>query len=174
MRKGIRHCRTCKKDRDMEERQCPVCWPRYRQGREDNLRKIAKSNGHCPFHPGTKSARRPGGLCRRCLTGYQEWRQKNAGKISEKASRSLQEVRCLALGRYGMVCACCGEKEVRFLSFDHVENDGKLARSKGMYGKRLYAWIAKQGAPPETLRVLCFNCNLGRQFNGGVCPHQGA
>ncbi len=22
------------------------------------------------------------------------------------------------------------------------------------------------------LRVLCYNCNLGRQNNGGTCPHQ--
>ncbi len=27
---------------------------------------------------------------------------------------------------------------------------------------------------PEGFQVLCWNCNLGKYYNGGVCPHRGA
>lgn len=31
--------------------------------------------------------------------------------------------------------------------------------------------IITAGFPPE-YQIQCFNCNLGRARNGGVCPHQ--
>jgi hypothetical protein len=24
----------------------------------------------------------------------------------------------------------------------------------------------------DTFQVLCFNCNIGRERNGGMCPHK--
>lgn len=30
---------------------------------------------------------------------------------------------------YGKVCACCGFDDIRFLSVDHVNNDGKRDRA---------------------------------------------
>lgn len=35
----------------------------------------------------------------------------------------------------------------------------------------MYRWLKKQGFPKGDFRVMCFNCNLGRQRNGGECPH---
>lgn len=34
----------------------------------------------------------------------------------------------------------------------------------------MYRWAILNGFPDE-LQLLCFNCNCGRQRNGGVCPH---
>ena len=25
---------------------------------------------------------------------------------------------------------------------------------------------------PDTIQILCFNCNCGRARNGGICPHE--
>lgn len=25
---------------------------------------------------------------------------------------------------------------------------------------------------PKDIQILCYNCNLGREKNGGICPHQ--
>lgn len=70
----------------------------------------------------------------------------------------------------GYICACCGETERQFLCIDHVRNDGADHRRK--IGRRvIYQWIALNGFPPG-FQVLCANCNLGKQLNGGLCPHK--
>lgn len=73
----------------------------------------------------------------------------------------------------GYVCACCGETEKRFLTIDHVNNDGNKHRKEIGFrgGIGMYLWIHKNNFPPD-FQVLCFNCNHGKQLNGGVCPHQ--
>jgi hypothetical protein len=74
---------------------------------------------------------------------------------------------------YGGKCACCGEKEFYFLTVDHINNDGHLVRKedKDMKGKKLYLWIIRNNYPVD-LQILCFNCNCGKNANGGVCPHK--
>lgn len=73
---------------------------------------------------------------------------------------------------YGGRCFCCGETEPMFLSIDHVNGGGLLHRkAAGMYGTNFYRWLKKNGFPKKGLRLACLNCNLGRQRNGGVCPH---
>lgn len=82
---------------------------------------------------------------------------------------------------YGGHCVCCGEDEVSFLSIDHIHNDGykdPVAKSKvkGKYqrlgGTSLYRKLKKLGWPKDRYQLMCYNCNLGKGFNGGVCPHQ--
>lgn len=36
----------------------------------------------------------------------------------------------------------------------------------------IWRYIRKHGAAPGQYRVLCHNCNQGRYFNGGTCPHE--
>ena len=85
-----------------------------------------------------------------------------------------ERLRLDALTRYGgAICACCEEKNILFLTLDHTNNDGAQHR-KTIHQVRvdIYAWLHKEKYPPLALRVLCFNCNMGRQRNGGTCPHQ--
>jgi len=85
--------------------------------------------------------------------------------------RRRQALKIAVLEAYGgPVCACCGEMDMRFLTIDHVNNDG--AQHKKVIGKgSLYAWLKKNGYP-EGFQVLCWNCNCGRHHNGGICPHK--
>ena len=73
---------------------------------------------------------------------------------------------------YGGVCKCCGEKNSKFLSIDHVNNDGVHDRKIGRIGAKLYRHIITQNFPLDRFQLLCFNCNLGKNANGGICPHQ--
>jgi hypothetical protein len=68
-------------------------------------------------------------------------------------------------------CACCGEKNFGFLTLDHVNQDGAEHRRLVGRSNGVYLWIIKKGFPPG-FQVLCYNCNLGRARNGGVCPHE--
>lgn len=76
----------------------------------------------------------------------------------------------------GYVCACCGETEQKFLTLDHVNNDGAEFRrmirgNRQAAGATTYAWLARNGFP-SGYQVLCMNCNHGKRMNNGVCPHQ--
>jgi hypothetical protein len=79
----------------------------------------------------------------------------------------------------GNVCACCGETESKFLTLDHMNNDGAAFR-KAVYrknkrgntaGYHTYYWLARNGFP-SGFQVLCMNCNYGKRMNDGVCPHK--
>jgi hypothetical protein len=70
----------------------------------------------------------------------------------------------------GYRCACCGVTEKPFLTLDHPDGSGYQMRKNKVYRSWPYYWIVKNGFP-EKLQVLCWNCNCGRQRNGGICPH---
>jgi hypothetical protein len=62
----------------------------------------------------------------------------------------------------------------KFLTLDHVNNDGHEHRKvlKHRNPATLYRWIIENNFPPM-FQVLCFNCNCGKNVNGGICPHFG-
>ena len=70
-------------------------------------------------------------------------------------------------------CACerCGESDPDKLSIDHVHNDGARHRREVGAGYGFYLWLRRRGYPQVDYRLLCYNCNVGRANNKGVCPH---
>ena len=103
-----------------------------------------------------------------------EWqrsfRKKNFARLNAEKKNRVKKMRLEVFRIYGGACACCGESEPRFLCIDHVNNDGYKFRSRDGRGK-IYSRIAKSGKPLSGFQVLCANCNLGKHWNGGVCPH---
>jgi len=111
-----------------------------------------------------------------------DWKAKHQTRAHESrwadaVKAKKQRVKDAVFAAYGgYVCACCGEKEPKFLSLDHVHNDGAKWRKETL-GSRLatgwqtYRWLLKHGLPAG-YQVLCMNCNFGKRMNGGVCPHQ--
>lgn len=95
---------------------------------------------------------------------YRE-RRKNGYK------RYAMTKRAKVLNHYGRICRCCGESNVRFLTIDHVHSDGHVQRKEHGSGLDFYRWIIKNNFPDD-LQTLCFNCNIGRALNGGICPHK--
>lgn len=101
---------------------------------------------------------------------YKKWRRVELTKQSIKARELKREI----VNHYGGKCACCGITEIAFLTIDHINNDGyKLRQANGqrLSGYFFYKKIIKENYPND-LQILCFNCNIARQHNGGVCPHK--
>jgi hypothetical protein len=103
------------------------------------------------------------------LQSVHRWKNKYNATTRLKYNRIKDEV----YEHYGgYKCNCCGESNPKFLSLDHINNDGgkhrKLFGITG--GMHLYRWIQKNNFP-EGFQVLCYNCNLGKARNQGICPH---
>lgn len=98
---------------------------------------------------------------------------KNKSIISEKQKIKNKEIKIQALSYYSghpPKCQCCGERQLEFLTLDHVNDDGKQERERlKLFGSGFYNWVVKN--KPNNLQVLCYNCNLGKRVNGR-CPHK--
>lgn len=113
------------------------------------------------------------GLCRRCgaqdpLPGYTKC--STCKDISNRHARErARKERIKVLSHYGAICACCGETQEKFLSVDHVNNDGNLHR-KSLKRTSIMPWIIKHNFP-SSLQILCHNCNMAKALYG-QCPHK--
>ena len=67
-------------------------------------------------------------------------------------------------------CTCCRESILKFLTLDHIEGRKKMGHSRSLGGYKLQLW-ARENNYPDTLQVLCYNCNLAKSLFG-KCPHQ--
>lgn len=99
--------------------------------------------------------------CRPCL-----------GHANDRSKARQARLRIEVICAYGGRCTCpsCPETNNKFLTLDHVDNDGNQHRSTSG-ASHIWRW-AKNNGFPKTLRLMCANCNLGRSWNGGKCPHQ--
>ncbi len=87
-----------------------------------------------------------------------------------KARKVYRGQRLAVIQKYGRICECCGESEPLFLNIDHIKGDGQVHRkSLGVHG--ITPFLYRMSRQPE-YRLLCYNCNCGRQLNGGICPHE--
>lgn len=104
-----------------------------------------------------------------------EFRAAHPEKIHEYQQRYRLKLKAEVIDHYGGICACCGEDELIFLTIDHINNDGAEHRRQisqwGGGGGPTYRWL-RDNDYPDGFQVLCANCNCGRQWNGGTCPHQ--
>ena len=89
-------------------------------------------------------------------------------KISHK--KYIESIKIKVYEHYGNKCNCCGEEEIKFLSIDHINNDGAQQRRSIVQGN-MYLWIIKSNFPKD-LQLLCYNCNCGKKVNNGICPHK--
>lgn len=132
----------------------------YRQRRAQGL------CGRCGATPLPNKA-----MCEICTIKCREvenWRPNRA-----EARRKLAAIWKLSvLSHYGgAICKCCGERNLKFLTLDHIDGGGKEHRKQAK-GTGFYRWLIINDFPPCNLQVLCYNCNCGREKNGGICPHK--
>ncbi len=105
------------------------------------------------------------------------WIRNNIRYNRDRQRERTQMLRMMCLTHYArdgeIMCECCGESELDFMTLDHPRNDGAKHRDKlGMSGPMFYRWLIKHKFSKK-LRILCFNCNISRSMRGS-CPHDRA
>jgi hypothetical protein len=95
----------------------------------------------------------------------------NRVRIIEQKRQVAMRLKREVFAHYGTSCYCCGESNLAFLNLDHINNDGGEFRRERGGGASTYRW-AKQMDFPEGLQTACFNCNMARANNNGICPHE--
>lgn len=111
------------------------------------------------------------------------WKERNRDKIKvywekskETRLRNKARIRHVIYSHYGRICTCCGEDNLKFLTIDHINNDGYKERTiksgKRLGGENIFYKIIREGLPADRYRIMCYNCNCGRAYNNGVCPHK--
>lgn len=98
------------------------------------------------------------------------WTPEKKVRKNELAKVRGERLRDEVYAIYGARCACCGETETKFLTIDHVDNNGCEMRNHHGTGASFYKWLLKN-RPESGFQILCMNCNFGKARNGGVCPH---
>jgi len=96
------------------------------------------------------------------------WRKNNRDKAYDTYLKTKQRLLDEIYKQYGKECVCCGESNEIFLTIDHKNNDGFEDRQTSI---KWYKWIIDNNFP-DSLQIMCWNCNCGRQRNNYVCPHQ--
>jgi hypothetical protein len=182
-------------------RRCPSCRELHNLSAKDRRRRLADSSlcmncgqqlehkqgrrcttcaeSHCNKTTAQRLERIASGKCIRCGNESATNAQRcaacsvvhNAKCTGRDKSRKLD-----AFNAYGGPrCNCCGDSIFQFLTIDHINNDGaahrKLISKDGRSGGALNCWLKRHGYPPG-FQVLCFNCNIGKHINGGICPHK--
>ncbi len=118
--------------------------------------------------------------CKPCATYYSgNYYQKNKDLCKARTKQKNKIIREKILNFYGNKCACCNEANSKFLTIDHTNGDGSehrrsISKTKRNSASSFYKWIIKNNYP-NFLRLLCWNCNSGREYNidnKGVCPHE--
>ena len=89
--------------------------------------------------------------------------------MREYQPQYMQHLRKQFFEMYGGSCMCCGEKDVRFLTLDHVNGNGAVHRRRLSQIGVLREALSNLNT--EEYQILCYNCNLGKAINDGVCPH---
>ena len=110
------------------------------------------------------------GICVKCGK-VNDRRMDNCSLCSERygnRSKTLRkQAKISVIEKYGGVCQCCGESNYKFLTIDHINNNGRQESRR----KDIYRYLVNIPVRSD-LRLLCYNCNCGRAHNGGVCPHE--
>lgn len=118
--------------------------------------------------------------CKKCSSLVsQKWQKDNREVLKQKWIKKRESLLDQIRKGYGEKCSCCGETNPKFLTIDHVNNDGYKFRPRNARGNyassefsgHYYVRIIKEGFP-KNLQLLCWNCNCGKARNKGICPHK--
>jgi len=92
--------------------------------------------------------------------------------LKRDAPDPLEVVRRRLIDGYGGACTCCGERELAFLTLEHVLGNGAAHRKRTKCTRAMYLEVIEAGFPSD-FTVLCMNCNWAGR-GGALCPHKRA
>ena len=114
--------------------------------------------------------------CKACLNAYgRAWYAQHKSQHLSRKREERHTLKDLVFQAYGgAFCKCCGEADKSFLCIDHVEGNGNAHRksiSRKAGAASFYNWLKKESFPVG-FQVLCYNCNMSKHQNRGLCSHQ--
>ena len=131
------------------------------------------------FAPQPNSKYEKANICKPCKADYKRnWRERTGKEfLKEQNRRWKQKLKLTVMSQYGGRCACCGESMLGFLTMDHINNDGKEDRERFGGSYKMYVhmrdlFYSDKEEALSNYQILCWNCNMGKSHNGGVCPHK--
>lgn len=133
--------------------------------RRRERRKTPKPEGQCRSTDCGNLSRPGKAWCRRCAERHATNEAKE--DVRSRRRNAMRLLRNRVITAYGGECACCGERELRFLTMDHVHGRAKGDKRRGDH---LYQWLETHNHP-DGFRVLCVNCNWSLGIHGW-CPHR--
>ena len=166
---GVRnHCYACRRKSDVETYRCALC-------NRQSTRVVGASDLCSRCRP-----QQPNKICKTCNNAFASSMsnrdycsspcQQIGVQLARRAQSKARRLEVLAFYSDGNIqCACCGEATAAFLALDHI-NGGGRQQMDTMGGGNYWAWLYRER--PDGFQVLCHNCNMGRQLNGGICPHK--
>lgn len=172
---------------------CSACRVRRKRSRRlivlrsDGLKECRRCERALPIKDFYADASRQDGAtswCRECLGPLRRaagQRYRNGPQAEKRRAATRQwnaDLRLDVLRHYSngkMMCACCGETGLEFLTLDHIHGNGsqhrrELLGNPSAGGMAFYSKIRQQGFP-SGLQVLCFNCNMAKR-DLPHCPHE--
>lgn len=157
-------CVVCGQSTDGQSTECLSCKTK-RNDRFFNLSSQAYCEGKCGqcFKNRAKDGLK---TCDKCL----ERSRKHYHKIKHERREKNRNLKLSVFKHYGHKCVCCGETHELLLNIDHINCDGKNHRLRVKNSAGVYREIIKTGFP-DLYQLLCWNCNMGKYLNGGICPH---
>lgn len=169
LEKGIRACARCGESKQLADFHRTKCKNSHLGFRYATVCRVC-SNAYCREYGSANKERRNKRL--------REWRKvadREMVKAMDRRSavRRTIKYKQLAIDVYGGKCANCGVAHSAVLTLDHVNNDGNEHR-KQISENRLFLWACKNGFP-DSLQLLCYNCNIGKHHNRGTLlnPYEG-
>jgi hypothetical protein len=165
-------CGSCGRPNKDNGATCTICRKRRSKSEKAKLEE-RKRLGVCTVCGNRKDSKLL--KCKSC-------RDKNKRAVSKVSVEKKREYgrKCIVRKKIacmdaygGPICVCCGVDILDFLCIDHIHRNGAEERKKlgTTGGEKFYRHLRDNGYPPG-YQVLCYNCNIGRERNGGTCPHQ--
>jgi hypothetical protein len=148
----------------------------YLRHRDDYIRRAKKWQKKNPEKCKYNSNKRRAYMKDYMDSYYKDNKEKVLSLVKQSSKKRGMEIKLQVLTHYSNgrpKCACCGEMILKFLTIDHINNDGQEERKRLKLngGMKFYRWLIKNNYP-ESYQVLCMNCNWGKSQNNGVCPHK--
>lgn len=126
------------------------------------------------YHTEYRDAHRDELACKNKIK-YLERSEKQKQKTREQQKAQYRRLKAALIERLGGYCYCCQLNDVRFLTIDHIHNDGYLdRRANGKVSSITYLnRLLRDPDIDQRIRLACYNCNCARNYSEGkVCPHQ--
>jgi|GEM_PF-3470240 len=111
--------------------------------------------------------------CSDCLNKKSYQTIKFSKENRKKINQYILLLKHQVIEKYGGKCSCCNESEILFLTIDHKNNDGNVERKNTKTSSTSFYLKLRREDIRNDIQVLCWNCNMGKNINMGMCPHKG-